>query len=170
MVKATGSPAQNAHPRGRGTGWGTGLPTGHNTQASPSGTHPLPVPPGTHLRKADTQISTRASVSNTGLRMIVRYTGNIPEYHSQVDTSNNPDQVHIGKTYFKVKYYGNRLVPFPWTTTTICLRNTYFFFFLILLLRLTCTHTSYKGLRCTPFTLSLNLWHIKVTNLGPLCT
>lgn len=81
------------------------------------------------------------STSNVSLRMTLRYTGNIPDYHSQVDTGNSPAQVNTGKIYLKFKYYVNRLVPSPCKITVICLRSTYFFH-----LRLTCTHTSYKGL------------------------
>lgn len=49
----------------------------------------------THLRKPDTQTSTKVSISNTSLRMILRYTGNTPEYHSQVDTGNGPAKVLV---------------------------------------------------------------------------
>ena len=42
---------------------------------------------------------------------LLRYIGNIPKYHSQVDTANSPAQVDTGEVYPNLKY-GNRLDPF----------------------------------------------------------
>ena len=132
-VKATGAPAQNAHLRGRGTDWGAGLTTALleiTLEPLPQVPIPMPVSPGTHLRKPDTQASSRASSNNKS--SLLGYTGNIPEYHSQLDTGNSSTQ------YTQVKYVwdssimvteslpsSRKITVIPlWSTTFFHLRRT----------------------------------------------
>lgn len=108
-VKTTGTPAQDAHPRGRGTAWVGELGSLMEITLEPHPEVPihLPVSPRSHLRKPDTQASSRASISNTNLP----YSG-IQVIHLSIILrhSNSPAQVHTGKIYLKFKYYSNRLL------------------------------------------------------------